>query len=63
MYERLIGKTIEIVSLDDPYAQLYVGKRGVVESVEKDPYGDYRLQGTWGYIAIYPKCDTFEIIN
>ena len=30
-YEELVGKRIRIVSMDDPYADRYIGKEGVVE--------------------------------
>jgi hypothetical protein len=61
--ENLIGKKIRIISIDDPYFYLYVGKEGVVERSCVDPYGDTQLWGTWGGIAIYPRVDKFEVIE
>ena len=62
-YENLVGKKIRIVALDDPYADRYIGKEGIVERVSTDPWGDVRLDGTWGGIAIYPHVDSFEVID
>ena len=62
-YEELVGKKIRIVSMDDPYADRYIGKEGVVESVSEDPWGDIRLDGDWGRVAIYPKVDRFEVLE
>lgn len=60
----MVGKRIRIISLaDEPNPDLYVGKEGIVNQYEIDPWGDVRLSGTWGGIAIYPKYDKFEIIN
>lgn len=57
-----VGDRIRIVSLNDPYASHYVGKEGVVTKVSVDPWGETRLDGTWGGIAIFPSMDSFEII-
>ena len=62
-YEELVGKKIRIISIDDPYADRYIGKEGVVKSVSEDPWGDVRLDGDWGGIAIYPKADRFEVLD
>lgn len=62
-YEELVGKRIRIVALDDPYADRYIGKEGVVESVSTDPWGDIRLDGTWAGIGIYVKCDKFVVLD
>ena len=51
-YEELVGKKIKIVSMDDPYADRYIGKEGVVKNVSEDPWGDVRLDGDWGGVAI-----------
>ena len=42
-YEELVGKKIRIISMDDPYADRYIGKEGVVKNVSEDPWGDVRL--------------------
>ena len=62
-YEELVGKKIKIVSMDDPYADRYIGKEGVVKNVSEDPWGDVRLNGDWGGVAIYLKVDKFEILD
>lgn len=62
-YEKLIGKRIRIVSMDDPFASRYIGKEGVIESVSEDPWGDVRLEGTWGGVAIYPDVDSIEVLD
>lgn len=62
-YEELVGKKIRIVSMDDPYADRYIGKEGVVERVSEEFWGDIRLDGTWGEIAIYPEIDRFEVLD
>ncbi len=62
-YKELVGKKIRIVSIDDPYADRYIGKEGVVERVSEDPWGDVRLYGTWEGVAIYPKVDRFEVLD
>lgn len=58
-----VGDTIRIIGLEDPYASHYIGKTGVVETIETDPWGETRLGGTWGGIFIYPLHDQIEIIG
>ena len=55
-YEELVGKKIKIVSMDDPYADRYIGKEGVVKNVSEDPWGDVRLDGDWGRSRYLPEC-------
>ena len=62
-YEELVGKKIRIISMDDPYADRYIGKEGIVQRVSEDPWGDIRLDGDWGGIAIYTKVDRFEVLD
>ena len=62
-YEELVGKKIRIVSMDEPYADRYIGKEGIVQRVSEDPWGDIRLDGDWGGIAIYTKVDRFEVLD
>lgn len=59
----LIGKRIRIVAIDDPYAELYNGKEGVVEDAGEDFDREAFLRGTWGGITIYPAHDEFEILD
>lgn len=55
-----IGDKIRIINMEgEPHM---AGKEGIVESVSRDPWGDLRLDGTWG-IALYPGKDIYEIIN
>ena len=58
-----VGQRIRIEMLDDPCCQNYVGKEGEITLIEKDPWGDTRMEGTWGSIAIYPSVDKFSIIQ
>lgn len=63
-YEKLIGKKIRIIDIDDPYdAKDYNGREGIVEYVATNSFGDVYLDGTWGSLSIYPKVDTFEYVN
>ena len=59
----LIGKKIRIIDLDDPYADLYNGKVGIVEAQGEDYEHQVFLRGTWGGITIYPDQDEFEIVD
>ena len=54
--DSLIGKTVEIVYLKDesiPVLKRYLGKRGVVQYVDRDFNNEPRIHGTWGGIALY----------
>ena len=63
-YERLVGKKIRILNMDDPYSgKDYNGREGVIEYVATDPWGDVYFDGTWGSLSIYPKVDSFEYID
>lgn len=57
-----VGDTIRIIEMEgEPQ---YAGKEGVVESISTDPWGDLRLDGTWGGCALYPfNGDKFELIK
>lgn len=57
---KLIGKTIKIIRMDDVYAgDRYNGRTGVIEHI--DSIG--QLHGTWGGLAVIPGEDEFEILN
>lgn len=59
-----VGDTIKIKYLvDEPFNSNYIGRTGVVETIETDPYGEKRMGGTWGGIYIYINQDQFEIIK
>lgn len=50
-----VGDTIEIISMcDEPQ---YDGRKGVIEHISIDPWGDCAVYGTWGGCAVYPKVD------
>lgn len=57
-----VGDKIRILYMDDPNGLDYIGREGVVQRVCTDPWGERRLEGTWG-IALYPRYDKFEIIE
>lgn len=62
--EDLIGKKIRILAMPgDPAESRYIGKKGIVKEVKRDPWGDVCLWGTWGGVAIYPHNDSFEVIE
>ena len=59
-----VGDEIRIINLvDEPYNTNYQGKTGIVKSIETDPWGDRRMEGTWGGIFIYIDKDEYEIIK
>ncbi len=62
MWENLIGLTIKIIEVKNEPNSDYVNKIGKITNVSKDCYGDWRLEGSWGSIAIYPGVDKFNII-
>ena len=56
-----VGDKIKIIYMEgEPQ---YSGKIGIVSKISIDPWGDERLDGTWGGCAIYPDKDEFEIIE
>lgn len=55
-----IGDKIRIIEMKGEPQM--TGKEGIVEDIFTDPWGDERVEGTWG-IALYPKCDKYEIIK
>jgi len=58
-----VGDTIKIEYINDPFASDYSGRVGVVQRISKDPWGDTRIEGTWGGLAIYPsQGDAFKVI-
>ena len=60
--KKWLNKRICIIRLEDPVDR-YAGKEGIVKQVALDPWGDLRLDGTWGGIGIYPKVDEIEVIS
>ena len=56
-----VGDKIKIIYMEgEPQ---YSGKVGVVNKISIDPWGDERLDGTWGGCAIYTAKDEFEVIE
>lgn len=56
-----VGDKIKIIYMEgEPQ---YSGKVGVITRTYSDPWGDWRLEGTWGGCAIYPDKDEFEVIE
>lgn len=41
----------------------YAGRIGVVQSINKDPWGDTQVHGTWGGCAVYLGKDSFTILD
>ena len=55
----LKGKKILIQEIDDPHADDYKGRVGVVTEV--DDMG--QLHGTWGGLALIPGADKYTILE
>ena len=56
-----VGTKIKIISMDgEPQ---YAGKEGIVERINKDPWGDTQIWGTWGGCCLYLGKDSYEIIS
>lgn len=56
-----VGDKIRIICMDgEPQ---YTGKEGVVKKVSQDPWGDIRIDGTWGGCALFCGKDKFEVIK
>ena len=54
-----VGDRVEIISMDgEPQ---YAGKTGVITSIEKDPWGDTQIHGTWGGCALYVGIDRYIV--
>ena len=54
-FKNLVGKKIRIVRMKGE--PMYTGKEGVIEKI--DDAG--QLHGTWGWLAIQPENDEFEV--
>lgn len=62
--EKLIGKKIRIINMDDPYdGKRYNGREGIIELVMTDPTGEICYAGTWGGLNVYPNIDEIEFIE
>lgn len=56
-----VGDIIRIIYMEgEPQ---YTNKVGKVERINKDPWGDTQVWGTWGGCALYLGKDTYEIIG
>lgn len=55
----MVGDTIKIIKLDDPYVTDYPGRTGTVTDI--DSMG--QLHGTWGGLAVIPEVDLYEIVE
>lgn len=56
-----VGDKIRIINMEgEPQ---YSGKEGVVTSINRDPWGDTQIHGTWGGCCLYLGKDTFNIIE
>lgn len=41
----------------------YSGREGVVQSINRDPWGDTAIRGTWGGCSVYEGKDAYTIIE
>ena len=57
-----VGDTIRIISLMEEPNSSYNGVIGKVTRIETDPWGDKRMEGTWGGIFVYIDKDKYEIL-
>lgn len=56
-----VGQKVKIIYMDgEPQ---YTGREGIVQSINRDPWGDTQIHGTWGGCCLYYGKDTFEIIE
>ena len=56
-----VGDLIRIDYMDgEPQ---YTGKTGIVERINKDPWGDIQVHGTWGGCALYIGKDNYTILQ
>ena len=54
-----VGDRLEILYMQgEPH---YAGRSGTITSIEKDPYGDTAIHGTWGGLAVYVGVDNYKI--
>lgn len=54
-----VGKIVKIIRLKDETDESYIGRSGVIESI--DCIG--QLHGTWGGLAIIPELDNFLVFK
>lgn len=63
-WRKAVGRKIRIVGMDDPRADLYDGREGVVTKVGKDWDGQVWLRGTWATrVLVYPEFDKIEFLD
>ena len=56
-----VGQRVRIINMDgEPQ---YSGREGIVQRVNRDPWGDTQIHGTWGGCCLYEGKDSFEIIG
>ena len=56
-----VGQKIRIISMyNEPQ---YIGREGIVQRINKDPWGDTQIHGTWGGCCLYEGTDEYEIIG
>jgi hypothetical protein len=56
-----VGDVIEIIDMvGEPQ---YCGKTGIVRGVSIDPWGETKIDGTWGGCSLYAEKDSYRIIN
>ena len=56
-----VGQRVRIINMDgEPQ---YSGREGIVQRVNRDPWGDTQIHGTWGGCCLYEGKDSYEIIE
>lgn len=56
-----VGQRVRIINMDgEPQ---YSGREGIVQRINRDPWGDTQIHGTWGGCCLYEGKDSFEIIG
>ena len=56
-----VGDKIKIIYMEDE--PQYDGIIGYVTSINKDPWGDIQIHGTWGGCYVYEGKDEYEILE
>lgn len=56
-----VGQRVRIINMDgEPQ---YSGREGIVQRINRDPWGDTQIHGTWGGCCLYEGKDSYEIIE
>jgi hypothetical protein len=55
-----VGDKIKIIHMEgEPQ---YTNKEGIVTSINKDPWGETQIHGTWGSCCVYLEKDEVQVL-